>query len=66
MLLFPPMERIKLPLSAAYYRRRERELRALAGAMTDASLQKQMLDIANEYARLAEQAEAWERDHPER
>jgi hypothetical protein len=59
------MEKIRPPLSATYYRRRERELLALAGGMTDASLQSQMLDIANEYTSLAEQAEVWERVHPE-
>jgi hypothetical protein len=53
------------PLDGAYYRRREREARALAAGMTDASVRKQMLDIAEEYARLAEQAEAWKQDHPE-
>ena len=50
--------------NAAYYRRREREARALADAMSDAEVQKQMRNIAEEYTRLAEQAEAWERDHP--
>jgi hypothetical protein len=52
------------PFSGPYYRQREREARALAGGMTDASVRKQLLDIAEEYANLAQQAEAWERDHP--
>jgi hypothetical protein len=58
------MARTSPPLNAAYYRRRERELRALADAMKDASVREQMFGIANEYAKLAELAEAWERDHP--
>jgi hypothetical protein len=51
-------------LNAAYYRRRAQETRNLASAMTDASIQMQMRSIAEEYARLAERAEAWERNYP--
>ena len=52
------------PHNAAYYRRRGRETRALAEAMSDADVQKQLLNIAEEYTRLAEEAATWERDHP--
>jgi len=54
------------PHSAVFYRQRERETRALAEAISDAAVREQMLNIANEYGRLAEQAEAWERDHPKK
>ena len=58
------MARTPPPLKAAYYRQRERELRALADAMTDTSVRVQMTGIADEYAKLAGLAEAWERDQP--
>jgi hypothetical protein len=56
---------VQPPHNAAFYRQREREIRALAEVMSDATVRKQMVNIANEYSKLAEQAEAWERDHPE-
>jgi hypothetical protein len=37
------------PHNAAYYRQREREIRALAEAMSDATVRKQLHNIAEEY-----------------
>jgi hypothetical protein len=66
MAFGPAMATTPPPLKAAYYRHRERELRALAEAMKDISVREQMFGIAEEYAKLAELAEAWEHDHPAR
>ena len=46
--------------NADYYKRREREWRNLIHRTADSPLQKQILWVADEYARLAELAKAWE------
>jgi hypothetical protein len=40
-----------------YWRMRAKEMRALADGLTDAISKQMMLDIANDYDRLAERAE---------
>ena len=52
-------------LNAAYYRRRAQVCLNEAAEMPDRYLRRQMIQISQGYSRLAEQAEAWERDHPE-
>jgi hypothetical protein len=46
--------------SSAYWRARGEQIRALAEPMTDEKLQRSLLDMANEYDKLAEFAEAQE------
>jgi len=52
----------KMPkhFSSAYWRARGEQTRALAESMTDEKLQRSLLDIANEYDKLAEATEAQE------
>jgi hypothetical protein len=54
--------RMKMPkhFSSAYWRARSEQTRALAEPMTDEKLQRSLLDIANEYDKLAELTEAQE------
>ena len=46
--------------SSAYWRTRSEQTRTIAEPMTDERLQRSLLDIANEYDKLAEAAEAQE------
>jgi hypothetical protein len=50
-------------LNAAAYRRWARETRAAAYSAPKPLIRQGLLDIAERYDRLAELAEAWDRDH---
>ncbi len=55
----------QVKLDAAHYRKRAQQSRALAEEISDAAIQKQLLDISDTYARIAERIEGWDRDSPE-